>query len=242
MNSIIRSFSLAVKMIFNDPVNIVLAIIPAFMALAIYLLSISAIYGHFDQLVSLFRGYVPTADQATLWAGILTAILIVFIFFLMSWTFVVLVGIVSAPFNSLLSARIEEKLVERKIMDEDQKHALVKIKGSFGRTMKNEFKKVLFLILMTGLIFFLNLFPFLYPVALFLIAILFSVQFLDYSWSRHDLSFARCLKDVTGNLIPYFLSGAIFLPLLAIPLVNAFIPSLATSYYTILWLDRQKKI
>lgn len=242
MKSIVRAFPLAFKMIATDPVNFILSVIPTLIAMAIYIFSIIGIYRNSDILVSLFRGYVYGPDQATILARILTAILIIFVFFVMSWTFVIVVGIISAPFNSLLSARIEQKLVQHMIMDEDKKHALSKVRSSLKQTFKNELKKIFFLILVASFAFVLNLFPLFYPIAVFLIAVLLSVQFVDYSWSRHDLSFTACLKDVAVNIVPYFLSGIIFLALVTIPLVNAFVPALATSYFTILWLDRNKKI
>lgn len=242
MKSIGRSFSLAFKMIFTDPVNLVLSVIPTLMALAIYFFVIIGAYRNSDRLASFFRGYLESPDQATWAARILTAILIIFIFFIMSWTFVLIVGIIAAPFNSLLSSRIEQKLVQRVIMDESQSHAMEQVKSSLAQTFKNEFKKIALLIVVGLFAFVINLIPFLYPVGVFLIATLLAVQFVDYSWSRHDLPVTRCLKDVTVNIVPYSLSGAIFLALVAVPLVNAFVPALATSYFTVLWLDRQKKI
>lgn len=242
MKSIGRSFSLAFKMIFTDPVNLVLSVIPTLMALAIYFFVIIGAYRNSDRLASFFRGYLESPDQATWAARILTAILIIFIFFIMSWTFVLIVGIIAAPFNSLLSSRIEQKLVQRVIMDESQSHAMEQVKSSLAQTFKNEFKKIALLIVVGLFAFVINLIPFLYPVGVFLIATLLAVQFVDYSWSRHDLPVSGCLKDVTVNIVPYSLSGAIFLALVAVPLVNAFVPALATSYFTVLWLDRQKKI
>lgn len=242
MKSVFRSFPLAVKMIVTDPVNFVLAIFPTIIALSIYLFTIIGLYRNSDRLVLFFRGYIYDADQATFLARTLTAILIIFMFFIMSWTFILVVGIISAPFNSLLSARIEQKLVQRVIMDEDQNHAMSEIKSSLKQTFKNELKKVFVLAIAAGLAFVLNVFPIFYPLAVFIIATLFAVQFVDYTWSRHNLHFQSCMIDTFKNIIPYSLSGFIFLGLVAIPLVNAFVPALATSYFTVLWLHRQKKI
>ena len=242
MKSVFKAFPFAFKMIFSDPVNILLAVVPTVISLAIYLLAIAGIYRNSDFLASFLRNYVAGPDQATILANILTAILIIFVFFLMSWTFVLAIGIVSSPFNSLLSARIEQKLVQRIIMDDDHQHALIELKKSFGDTLKNEFKKIALLALVGLFVLVLNLIPLLYPVAAFLIASLLAVQFVDYSWSRHNLSVSACLKDVMSNILPYSLGGAIFLTMVAIPFVNALLPSLATSYFTVLWLSRHKKI
>ena len=241
MNHVLKSFRLALKMIFTDPINLLLAIIPTGIALTLYLLTITTIYRNSDRFASLFRSYIYTSDQADLLAKLLTAALIIFIFFLMSWTFVVIVGIISAPFNSMLSGRIEKKLIQHAV-DPNKKETLHKIRQGLGQTFKNELKKLIFIALVASLAFFLNLFPLLYPVGIFLVAVLLAVQFLDYSWSRHDMHFGACLRDVLMNIIPYSLSGFFFLLLVTVPIINAFVPALATSYYTVLWLHRQNKI
>lgn len=242
MKGVLKAFPVALRMILTDPVNFVLAVIPTIISLAIYLFTITGIYRNSDRVASWFRGYVYTADQATIVARILTAVLIIFVFFLMSWTFVLVVGMISAPFNSLLSARIEQKLVQRIIMDEDQKHALNEVRGSLARTFKNEFKKLIFLAGLAALTFVINLIPLLYPLGVFLVALLLAIQFVDYSWSRHNFHFLACLADCSRNALVYFLGGAIFLGLVAIPLINAFVPALATSYFTVLWLSRNQHI
>jgi uncharacterized protein involved in cysteine biosynthesis len=242
MSGVFRAFPVAVKMILTDPVNFILSLFPTVIALAIYLFTITTVYRNSDRFTAYFRGYIYTADQATILARVLTAILIIFIFFLMSWTFVVVVGIISAPFNSLLSSRIEQKLVQRVIMDEDQKHAIEEVKKSIGQTFKNELKKLIFLVVVAIFAFVLNMFPMFYPVGVFLVATLLAVQFVDYSWSRHNMKFSECLADILKNIIPFSVGGAMFLMLVAIPIVNAFVPALATSYFTVLWLHRQKKI
>jgi len=242
MNGVLRAFPVAVRMIFTDPVNFVLAIFPTLIALGIYILSIVAIYRNSDHFSSFFRGYIYTADQATLLAKVLTGILIIFFFFLMSWTFIIVVVVIAAPFNSLVSAHIETKLVKKIYMDEDQGKALAEVKKGMGQIFVNEIKKLVVIGLMALMAFFFNLFPPLYPVGFILVATLLAVQFVDYSWSRHDLHFGACIKDTFKNILPYSVSGAIFLMMVAIPLINTLVPALATSYFTVLWLHRQKKI
>jgi CysZ protein len=236
-----KSFGTSIGMIFKDPINLFLAFVPTIMALAMYLLSIVFIYRNSDRFVSIFRGYIYTADQATLLARVLTGILIVFIFFLMSWTFIVVVGIFAAPFNSMLSSRIEDKLCGKRMSD-DKSKTIKEMISELGRTLKNEFKKLVFIVLMAGVAFVFNLFPLFYPVGLCILAVLLAIQFVDYSWSRHDVSFGACINDVLTNIIPYTLSGFVFLMLVSIPVINTMVPAFATTYFTVLWLHRQNKI
>ena len=241
MKGMLQSFPIAIRMIFTDPINLLLALIPTLIAFAIYILTIVGIYRNSDQFVTMLRGYIYTTDQATILARVLTTILIIFVFFLMSWTFIIVVGIIAAPFNSMLSSRIEKKLVGNVVLD-SKNETLKKISGSLGQTFKNEFKKIIFIMILTGVALLLQVFPLFYPVGVVLIATLLSVQFIDYSWSRHNLHFGSCLKDVMVNILPYGISGCFFLLMVAIPLVNTIVPALATSYYTVLWLYRQNRI
>jgi CysZ protein len=228
-------------MIFKDPINLLLSLIPTAIALLIYALTIAYVYRNSDRFVAMFRGYIYTADQATFLAKLLTALLIIFIFFLMSWTFVVVVGIVAAPFNSMLSSRIEKKLTGggREL---SQSETFQQISAGIVQTFKNEFKKLIFIVLLAAVAFLLNLFPLFYPVGIFLVALLLAVQYVDYSWSRHNMHFGSCLKDTLTNIIPYSLSGFIFLLIVTVPLINALVPAMATSFFTVLWLHRQKKV
>jgi CysZ protein len=201
MKQMLKSFPVAVRMIIKDPVNLLLAFLPTLIALSMYFLTIAYVYKNSDRFISLFQGYIQTSDQATFFAKILTAVVILFIFFFMSWTFVFVAGIIAAPFNSVLSSRIERKLIQH-LEDPDKKEAFHIMRLGMLHTLKNELKKILLIVAVAFVAFFLNLFPLLYPVGIFLVSVLLAVQFIDYSWSRHDWHFSSCLKDLMVNIIP----------------------------------------
>lgn len=239
MKGTLSSFPIALRMILKDPINLFLALVPSLLALSLYILAIVTIFSNTDVVTSFMASYFENPETAS-WVGyILTALMILFVFLLMSWTFVILVGLVAAPFNSMLSARIERRL-KGMPLESNRSRTLAEIGKGIGNTFANEIKKVVAIVFIGGLAFILNLVPFFYPIGLFLVATLLASQFVDYSWSRHDLSFGACLKDVTINILPYSVSGGIFLMLVTIPLVNAFVPAFATSYYTVLWIERNR--
>jgi CysZ protein len=241
MKEMVKAIPVAFKVIIRDPINLFLAIIPTLIALALYLFTIITVYQNSDRFVSMFRDYIYTAEQANVLAKVLTAVLIIFIFVLMSWTFVIVVGIIAAPFNSMLSSRIEKSLVQH-ISSGTRQETIQKMNQSLVQTFKNELKKIVFILIVTGLGFLLNMFPLFYPIGILLVSLMLAVQFIDYSWSRHDMHFGSCLKDLLKNFLVYAIPGFVFLLLVTIPLINALIPALATSYFTILWLYRQKQI
>jgi CysZ protein len=224
-------------MILKDPINLFLALIPSLIALSLYILGVITILNN-THLVSGFIGQYVADSETSRWIShVITALMVLFVFVLMNWTFVILVGLIAAPFNSMLSSRIEKKL--RGIQVESNRSRTMKeISLGIGKVFGNELKKLIAIAFVGGLAFLLNLVPIFYPIGLFLVCILLAVQFVDYSWSRHELSFGACLKDALVNILPYSVSGGLFLMLVTVPLVNAFVPALATSYYTILWVER----
>jgi CysZ protein len=241
MKGTITSFSLAIKSILKDPINLLLAIIPTILALGIYLWAVVSVFKNSEWLTAFMSQYIDSPEAAG-WVGrFFTALLILFIFLLMSWTFVVVVGIIAAPFNSMLSSRIEKQLTHQRVTDSTSKTMKEIFKG-LGRTFLTEIKKLIAILIMAALAFLLNLIPLFYPVGVFLVATLLAVQFVDYSWSRHDYSLGACVKDTLRNVLPYGVSGGFFLILVSVPLINALVPALATAYYTVLWLERHQKL
>lgn len=237
----VKILPLSLRLIFRDPINLLLAIIPTILALSIYVFSIVLIFKNSDYFGVFVQDWIPDPQTAG-WVGkLITAVFIIFMFLIMSWTFILLTGIISAPFNSLLSYRIEQKLIGATITNDAQKSFSMLLK-SLGSTFINEAKKLVFILALTALAFVLNIFPLFYPVGIFLLALVLAIQFVDYSWSRHDLTFSQCVGDLFKNIFSYGGYGLVFLVMITIPLINALVPALATSFFTVLWLKRQKRL
>lgn len=237
----VKILPLSLRLIFKDPINLLLAIIPTILALSIYIFFIVLIFKNSDYFGVFVQDWIPDPQTAG-WVGkLITAIFIIFMFLIMSWTFILLAGIISAPFNSLLSYRIEQKLINAPISNDAKKSFSMLLK-SLGATFVNEAKKLIFILALTALAFILNIFPLLYPVGIFILALVLAIQFVDYSWSRHDLTFSQCVGDLFKNIFSYGGYGLVFLVMITIPLINALVPALATSFFTVLWLKRQKRL
>jgi CysZ protein len=237
MRGVFDAFPVALRSILRDPINLLLALIPTLLALAIYGFAIAAIFRNSDYLGLVVQDYLPDPNIAG-WVGkLITALFVLFVFLIMSWTFVIVVGIISAPFNSMLSSRIETLLVG-KTLEHNKSSTFKEMIHGITRTFKDEFQKLFFVVLLTCLALLLNLFPLFYPVGVFLLSLLIAVQFVDYSWSRANLGFGGCVQDVIKNLLPYAAGGFFFLILMTVPLINSLVPSLATGYFTVLRLYR----
>src|SRR5689334_16060038 len=106
MKGIIHNFPVALRMILKDPINLFLAVIPSAIALALYILGVITVLNN-THVVSGFVGQYVQNSETTQWIShVVTALMVIFVFLLMNWTFVIVVGLIAAPFNSMLSSRI----------------------------------------------------------------------------------------------------------------------------------------
>ncbi len=241
MSLLTKSLNLSVKLIFRDPINLVLSIIPSLLSLSLYVFLIVLISSNFSTFSHFVQSYIPHGEIAGWLGNIVGFLFIIFVILLMNWTYIILVGVISTPFNSVLSARIESHLSGEKL-ETDRTKTLKEIFSQFFKMMRSEIFKLLFILSLTAISLALNLFPFFYPISLVLVSFLLAIQFLDYSWSRHDFHFMDCVRDLMKSFGVYGASGFFFLILMSIPFINSLVPAMATGHFTILWMNQQKRI
>ena len=242
MKDVFSTWPVALRFIFKDPVNFILFLIPALLSVLIYIVAgYYFLTSSLDWAQALIFKYVVSKNNSMFIYYVVTGLLMFLFYLLVSWTFILLIGILSAPFNDVISRRIEQKL-RGSVVSGDRSRTMKEVFGGLWRTLINEFKKVLVILVITLLATVLNFIPVLYPVVLVLLALLMSSQYLDYSWSRHDMPAGQCFKDLLKFAPSYALSGMIFLVLIAVPFINALVPAIATSYYTVLWNKRQLRM
>lgn len=242
MKDVFSTWPVALRFIFKDPVNFILFLIPALLSVLIYIVAgYYFLTSSLDWAQALIFKYVVSKNNSMFIYYVVTGLLMFLFYLLVSWTFILLIGILSAPFNDVISRRIEQKL-RGSVVSGDRSRTMKEVFGGLWRTLINEFKKVLVILVITLLATVLNFIPVLYPVVLVLLALLMSSQYLDYTWSRHDMPAGQCFKDLLKFAPSYALSGMIFLVLIAVPFINALVPAIATSYYTVLWNKRQLRM
>lgn len=239
MKDVFSTIPEALKHLFKDPVNFFLFLLPGVLSVVIYILAGSyALENGMAMTKVLINKYILSQNASMFMYYFVSGLMAFLLLVLVSWTFVLMVGIVSAPFNAVISARIEKK-IRGALPPKDKKEGIGEVLAGLGRTLFNEFKKLTVIIIATVLAMGLNFIPVLFPVAMVLLTLIMAAQFLDYSWSRHDLSAGACLKDLLGFFIGNVVAGGIFLLLVSVPLVNVLVPAFATSYFTVLWTKRQ---
>lgn len=221
--------------IFKDKVNFILTLIPILIGIVLYYYLGSLIYenamGAGQELID---RYVSKETWGAVFYYLAASVLTVMLFFLVNWTFVLVVTLIASPFNDILSARIEKKMKGEVNLELGPTFSRLISKLFF--TLFNEIKKIAFIIFLSAVSFLFGYIPILAPIGVFIAILLLASEFLDYSWSRHDLKFKDCMGDLKSHVAGYSFGAAFFFMLVSVPLVNLIVPSLATSYFTTLWV------
>jgi CysZ protein len=222
----------------KDKVNFTLASFPVLVGIALY-----AFLGRFaftrglDYARELINSNLTKGSFADIIYYLLVGVITVALFFLINWTFVLLISIIASPFNDLISKRVAK--AEQGLEPIGLGEGFSFMFKNLIKTLLNEIKKVCLIVGLTILAVIASYIPFLTPLSLLLTALLLAAQFADYNWSRHNLTVSQCIGDMRRNFFGYSLSGAVFLFLISVPLVNIFIAPLATAYYAIIWVKNE---
>jgi CysZ protein len=235
----LASFRPSSAQIFLDKINIMLATIPVLIGITLYYFFGTWVYGTvMDKGQTMIKGYVNDGTMGNIVYYLVATILTIMLFFLINWTFVLIVSVIASPFNDMLSGRIEKKILGKK--QDDLETTFKDIIVNLLRTLTTELKKVLFIIVLSIVAFIFGYIPILTPISVLITILLLAISFIDYSWSRHNIKFSACLNDVRKNFLGYALGGGFFFIIVSIPIINLIVPPLATSYFTILWLKNNE--
>lgn len=219
----------------EDKLIILLSLVPVIVGLAFYYYLGSFFY---VDLLSFGNEYlqsnVTNENVGGVLSWILTGLLTIVLFFLVNWTFVLFVSIVASPFNDLISGRVE-RVIKGSISDSLDSERFFK---KFLKTILNELKKISLIIIISIIAFIIGMFfP---PLAFIISALLLAVSFLDYSWSRKELSFGECLANIRKSFFSYLLTGSAFMALISIPIVNLVVLPYAVVYYSVLYYTKEQ--
>jgi CysZ protein len=183
------------------------------------------------------------ADQtdAGFWLEVLHIVLLVLSFVLLLFIcyliFIVLGGLITAPFNEEISQRVEEIVTQGTIQH----------KTGFWEdayiSMKGEAEKIVFYLVILFVIFLLNLVPAVGNVLSAVIGTIFSffynaLDFLDYPMTRKKMRFKEKLKVTrSGKMLTYGFGCTAFL-LMFLPVVNVFMKPILVVAGTSLYYEK----
>tara|TARA_B100000925_G_scaffold221073_1_gene169861 strand:+ start:1601 stop:2308 length:708 start_codon:yes stop_codon:yes gene_type:complete len=229
MSRVIKSFFQAMKMIKDDKVLLLLSLIPIVIGVGVYVALGSWLYTSFIP-----SGVEWVQDKVSLeWLGSFLSWIIKGLFFILfgglaNYTFVLAVSLFASPFNDMIVDRLIKK---QKGEDPSLELSFKETMKRLPKTLVNELKKISLIVVLSIISLVLSFIPFMAIVSFIIQVILLSVTFLDYYWSRKNLSVGECVSDFRSHFLFNFLSGVMFFCLLLIPGGGAlFFPVLLIQY------------
>ncbi len=236
---IVESLKESKDYLFKDRVIFILSLIPVLIGIILYSsLGLWAYSLATTWFQSFIGEHLSTGFLATVLYYLVSLIMTVLLFFAVNWTFILLVSLIASPFNDFISERIEKKMTGKEVADWGK--SLSRIFRTLLSVLMNECKKVLFILFFSLAALLMGYFPILSPFSILLTALLLAVEFLDYNWSRHRLSFRECASNLKKHSGIYLLSGLLFFVLISIPILNLLFLPLAVVYFSVLWSKLQK--
>ncbi|WP_077928161.1 sulfate transporter CysZ [Wohlfahrtiimonas populi] len=197
------------------------------------------IYTQVSDIVNWALSYLPTWLHwlsYVLWPFILISVLIFFGYF-----FTTLANIIAAPFNGMLSAKLESMLTNTTAEDD----SWANFAKDFARSIQREFQNLAYYIPRLIGILLLFLVPVIgtivAPILLFLFnAWMMSIQYNDYAFDNNRVSFPimrqRLKQDRTNNLM----FGTMINLFTMIPFVNLVIMPAAVCGGTLQWVKKYR--
>jgi CysZ protein len=235
--NIISCIGVALKVFKEDKWITILSMVPVVIGATIYYFLGNYIYG---DILNMGRSWIETSVSSNSWSSVLyylmVGILTIGFYFLLSWTFVLVVSGIASPFNDIVSRRVEKVLAGE--IPESISVSLSRMSKNFVGTIVNELKKIALIVILSLLALVISFIPMLAPIGVVISAVLLAVGFLDYSWSRHNMHFRDCVNDIRKHLFSYGIMGGVFLALISIPGINLFLLPFGVVYFTVLFTDR----
>lgn len=200
-----------------------------------------AIWLGVDQFAILLEWLLPEGDawwielvHVTLWI-LFSAVIFLIIFF----TFTLIANLLGAPFNGLLSEKVE-KLLSGTMRDEDGGvQALIR---SVPSSIMSEIRKFAYFIATGALLFLLTFLPGVNVLSPLLWALfsswMLAIEYIAYPMENHNLFFRQVKVEVKKKKMVSFGFGLAVMLVTLIPLVNFFVMPSAVAGATALWAER----
>ena len=210
------------------------AVVPLLINLVLFASLIWFGYEQFSPLVDYMMSGVPAIFNFLRWIIwiVISTFTAIFVFF----TFTPIANIVAAPFNALLSEKIEIRLTGKAIS----------ANSSFMQMARDSFlsqiRKLVYIISWSAVLLLISLIPLVNFAAPFLWVIfgswLLSLEYLDYPMGNHQLNFTRQKQILAARKGLSLGFGSSVMVLTSIPLLNFIVMPVAVAGATVLWVEQ----
>ncbi|ADZ93345.1 sulfate transporter CysZ [Marinomonas mediterranea] len=192
---------------------------------------------YFGVVVDYMMGFLPGWMSFLNWLFYLVFGSIVAVAFF--YSFSMGVNIIAAPFMAFLAEKVEERETGRQFESTLNMGEVMKIAG---RSIQRELQKLFYFLPRLIILLLLSFVPvinFVAPVLLLLFsAWMLAVQYMDYSFDNHKLSFREMRETLRTKPLLCWTFGFIVMAGLTIPLLNLFVMPIAVVAATLLWIDQ----
>ncbi|MBC8211429.1 MAG: sulfate transporter CysZ [Gammaproteobacteria bacterium] len=190
-------------------------------------------FSQLSTLVEWLMSFVP--GWLAFLEGILWLLISSFALVLVFFTFTPIANIISAPFNAIMSEKIEELLTGKDINSNVSLMTIIK------DSILSQLGKLVYILLWSLVLLVISLIPlinFMAPVLWVIFGSwLLSLEYLDYPMGNHDLTFKQqkiALKKRRGLALGF---GGGIMVLTSIPVINFIVIPVAVAGATAMWVD-----
>ena len=217
------------------PFVIIPVAINAILMIALLWLFISHIAGWADWIVSFMPAWL---DWLTM---ILVPLAVLSLIMLFYFTFTTITNFIAAPFNALLAEKVELQLTGEQLNNMTMAEMLKDV----PRMLKREWQKMAYSIPRFIALFLLSFVPVVgqtvVPVLTFVFgAWLLAIQYCDYPFDNHKISFKRMRNALGQRKILNFTFGTFVSIFTALPFVNLVVMPVAVCGATAMWVEEYR--
>ena len=159
------------------------------------------------------------------------------------FTFTIIANILGAPFNGLLSEKIEELLTKQKVSTDS---GYLNLLRGAGIGLSNTLKKLLYIVIRIIPLLILFIIPGINIFAPFLMFIfgawLLAIEYLDYPIGNRNFSFKEQLRVMKNQRYLCLGLGMALFVMTIIPVLNFFVMPVGVASATALWVDHLDEI
>ena len=191
-------------------------------------------YDQFSPLVDKLMSSIPS--MLGFLSGIIWLVISTFTAIFVFFTFTPIANIVAAPFNALLSEKIETRLSGKEISSNTSFINLVRT------SVLSQLGKLVYILFWSAALLLISFIPLINFAAPFLWVIfgswMMSLEYLDYPMGNHELDFKQekqILAARKGLALGY---GSSVMVLTSIPLLNFIVMPVAVAGATLLWVEQ----
>jgi len=212
--------------------------IPLFINLVLFSIAFYFLYLQLDYYMAMFTQWLPSwLDwlSVVLWPFILIAVVVLF-----SFIFSTAANWIAAPFNGLLSEKVEAMLTGEPSPEGGYSYIIKDIPRTVGR----EWTKLCYYVPRAlGFLVIMLLLPIIGQIIWFIFAAwMMAIQYKDYPFDNHKISFNEMksvIKEKQGLSYGFGFTVAIFSLL---PVINLIVMPVAICGATNLWVDHYRKL